>query len=380
MCCSQSKNMRDEGAEIVFGELSGIAALLRAFIPCGRVALIADGEKNFSAVREIQSALKGFESFCMVVGEKESAIGLFSLPDDVRAAIAVGNGSFYAARYFCTLRGAYCIAVPDDATLSTAFESPVPLKVGGERSRYPADPPDAVYCDVQRMRGYAAAYGDLCLCALSSFDFEVHSVFAGGDLSSPYRRIFDRAIQLDYREEGAFKEELLSLSSQYRLLRQKNGRRTDTEVFCALMRDKLHCDGGAAALFSYRYLCERYRHFFKSAVPRDYFVPDYPGRIHIAAAYAGEDERALFLKNRVPTAKRTYDLAEVYRESRTVFYHKAESAAVWSERIKSILFALGVKAPQIDAVRAHEAFSVSAELSDTLSVPSLMRDFGLLTQ
>ena len=108
-------------------------------------------------------------------------------------------------------------------------------------------------------------------------------------------------------------------------------------------------------------------------------MPDYARRIRIAAAYAGEDERALFLKNKVPTAKRTDALAEVFTESRAVFCRKAQSVAVYTERVKSGLYALGAKAPAIDAVRAHEAFSAAAELSDMLSVPALMRDFGLLT-
>lgn len=379
MCYSQSQKVEQgDGTDIVFGALPEVAPLLRKYIPCGRVALIADGEANFTAVRKIQSSLKGFESFCVVAGGGESASGLFSLPDDVRAAVAVGNGAFYAARYFCTLRGAYCIAVPDDAVLNSAFENPVPLKVAGKFSRYPADPPDAVFCDRRFIRGYAAAFGALSLCALAALDCEVHSVFAGGDDSSHFQRLFEGAIRLDIRNEQKFQENLLSLSAQYSLLRSELKRRTDTETFYALLCGRLQSERGAASLFSYRYLCERYRHFFKFAEPRAFFVPDYPRRIRIAASYGGEDERALFLKNKVPTAKRTYDLAEVFGESRAVFANKAESIAVWSERVKSVLFSLGTGAPHFNAVCAHEAFSAAAELSDTLSVSSLMRDFGLL--
>ncbi|MFR6056776.1 MAG: hypothetical protein ACLUHK_09375 [Eubacteriales bacterium] len=91
----------------------------------------------------------------------------------------------------------------------------------------------------------------------------------------------------------------------------------------------------------------------------------------------GEDERALF-QNKVPTAKRTDALAEVLR--RAARYFAARRRALPSiPNGKSGLYALGAKAPAIDAVRAHEAFSAAAELADTLSVPALMRDFGLLT-
>ncbi len=380
MCALNLQKNEAADTDIVFGPLCDVAKLLRGYIPCGKVALIADGESNFPAVQTIRAALKGFECFCVVAGEGDNASGLFSLPDDVRAAIAVGKGAFCAARYFCTLRGAYCIVVPDHADLSAAFENPVRLFVSGGFSRYPADAPDAVYCDLSRIGSYDAAYGKLCLCALSAFDCEAHSVFAGGgDASAPYHRFFEDAVRLADFTGQNFQRELLSLSADLALFLSRRKKRTAAEIFSRLLCKKCGCTGGSAALFSFCYLLERYRHFFQAAKPRAFYVPDYARRIRIAAAYAGEDERALFLKNKVPTAKRTDALAEVFTESRAVFCRKAQSVAVYTERVKSGLYALGAKAPAIDAVRAHEAFSAAAELSDMLSVPALMRDFGLLT-
>lgn len=380
MCALNLQKNEAAETEIVFGPLCDVAKLLRGYIPCGKVALIADGESNFPAVQIIRAALKGFDCYCVVAGERDNAAGLFSLPDDVRAAIAVGNGAFCAARYFCTLRGAYCIAVPDRADLYAAFEDPVRLSVSGGFSRYPAAAPDALYCDLSRICSFDAAYGALCLCALSAFDCEAHSVFAGGgDASAPYHRFFEDTVRLADFEGQNFRKEILSLSADLALFRSRRKKRTAAEVFSRLLLKKSGCTGGQAALFSFCYLTERYRHFFQAAKPRAFFVPDYARRIKIAAAYAGEDERALFLKNKVPTAKRTDALAEVFSESRAVFCRKAESVAVYTERVKGGLFALGAKAPAIDAVRAHEAFSAAAELADTLSVPALMREFGLLT-
>ena len=49
-----------------------------------------------------------------------------------------------------------------------------------------------------------------------------------------------------------------------------------------------------------------------------------------------------------------------------------------NSKIKEQLFSFGVKIPQIESEIYQTLFSITAELSDILSVQSLMRDFGLL--
>ena len=48
------------------------------------------------------------------------------------------------------------------------------------------------------------------------------------------------------------------------------------------------------------------------------------------------------------------------------------------EKIKEQLFSFGIKIPQIESEIYQTLFSITAELSDILSVQSLMRDFGIL--
>ena len=375
MCGAEMKNnFLEKGTDLVFGPIYKISLLLRSFIPCGKVALIADGENNFLALKQIRAALKGFDCYCVIAGEREYASGLFSLPDDVRAAVAVGNGAFRAARYFCTLREAYCIVIPDGADLISAFEKNVSLSMPTGKSRYPADLPDAVYCDIALITNFDGAYGNLCLCALSALDLEIHSVFAGGDGSAPYRKLFEEAVKLNVDD----KEEILSLSVRYALLQNRAEKRTAAELFCRLLQRKTKNSAGSAALFAFYYLTERYRNFFRTAVPRTYFVPDYARRIRLAAAYANENERELFLKNKVPAVRRQDALLQTFAESRSVFCRKAESVAVYWDKVKSNLLSLGASAPRVEPYCAHEAFSATAELADTLSVAALMRDFGLL--
>ena len=61
MCALNLQKNEAADTDIVFGPLCDVAKLLRGYIPCGKVALIADGESNFPAVQTIRAALKGFE-------------------------------------------------------------------------------------------------------------------------------------------------------------------------------------------------------------------------------------------------------------------------------------------------------------------------------
>ena len=367
--------------QLAFGAAQEIAALVRNFLPCGRVALIACGEENFSVVRTVRAALRGFESYCMVIGGEENAATLFSLPDDVRAAVAVANGAFGIARYFCTLRSAYCILVPTEADLRAAFANPVSLRIVETRSDYPVALPHAVFFDATKIGGYAGAYGALCMTGLSSLDCEINEVFGGCRRGGKaLNELFAETMRLTSTGgNAAFREKLLSLSARYAMFCAQADFCTDGEVFFDLLSEQLRCGRGGGALFAFYYLIERYRHFFRWGIPRDFFVPDYPGRMRAAARYANADERSLLLKNKVPSVRRADFQIRTFNETRTVFYRKTESVAVYADRVKSTLFALGAKSPQLSAVQTQEAFSVTAELSDTTSVPSLMRDFGLLT-
>lgn len=189
MCALNLQKNEAADTDIVFGPLCDVAKLLRGYIPCGKVALIADGESNFPAVQTIRAALKGFECFWRRRGRRRQRLGAF-FPSRRRARRDRGG----ERRVLC---GAVFLHPQGRVLYRRARSCGSFRRVRKSRAAVrerrlfplPADAPDAVYCDLSRYRArYDAAYGKLCLCALSAFDCEAHSVFAG-QAATPPRRI-----------------------------------------------------------------------------------------------------------------------------------------------------------------------------------------------
>lgn len=372
MCCSFIR--KKENINRIYAPIAKTADVLRQFIPCGKVAVFVDAEIDFLKIGELKQSLKDFKSYIAVLKKGENVSGLFSLPDDVRAVIAVGESTFHVARYFCALRNAYCICLPEYADAKNLFDNNVTLNIANAYALYPADMPDAVICDLDFIKDYGAAYCMLALCGAIFIDFQINSVFAGGAEVSDYGLLYNLAANLDFKD----KKGILDLYFRFLTTDGNTKLRAPSYVFYKLLYEKFNVDRAQAAYFTYCYLSARYKRFFESAKPRTFFVPDYANRIRYAAKLSQIDERVLFLKNKVPTVKRLDALYDTFCDTRKTFSLKCESVIAYFEKIKKTVFALGVKVPEIQSDVALKLFSASCELSDILSVPTLMRDFGLL--
>lgn len=361
-------------SQLNFCKLEETSQILRSFIPCGKIALFADESVDFSKILKIKSSLKGFESYLALVRENENFSGIFSLPDEVRAVIAVGSNAVKVARYFCTLRGAYCIFVATEAQMAGAFEKLVNFCTGKAHTLYPANEPDAVILDLNFIKGVENAYGSLALCAVTHLEFEINSVFSGGFLNSCYQLIFNLSQTLNSSDIKG----VLNLYYQLKTAQKQIKEQAPSQVFCKLLQTESKISNAQASYFTYVYFLKTYKDFFENANPRTFFVPDYANRIRKCARISGVDERTLFLKNKVPDIKKCDALLNTFQESRKSFSIKCETAFSYFEKIKEQLFSFGVKIPQIESEIYQTLFSITAELSDILSVQSLMRDFGLL--
>ena len=108
--------------------------------PAGSRAALFFAEGDRGAVPEhLFSALAPFSPLCAAVGQG-CASGLFSLPDEVRAVVALGNRAFLAARFFATLRGVACYAVPTSPSAEECFSPSAPPPFSG----YPLRAPDKI--------------------------------------------------------------------------------------------------------------------------------------------------------------------------------------------------------------------------------------------
>lgn len=91
------------GTRVRFCPLGEAENLLKTLLPCGRAAVFAD---EGAPLMRVRARLAAYRPVCCVVG-KEPLSGLFSLPDEVRAVVALGRRSIFAARFFASLRGGF---------------------------------------------------------------------------------------------------------------------------------------------------------------------------------------------------------------------------------------------------------------------------------
>lgn len=378
MCAILQKAAQESGLKTKFyfedkGEAARVAG---SFVPCGKLLLLADEETADEALA-LKETFIDFRVYFAVQGKQESANGLFSLPDDVRAAVAVGGRSIAAARFFCTLRGACLVAIPARCSAAEIF---CPRSEGG----YPVNEPDAVLFDKNFALGRAEGAAVAALSALYAEDIDIDGVFSGARKDAGYEMLrlsASLAVQVGAKVGRAPKEsgrrragsgERLFESLCLQEIALMACPRLPSRAFYHLLSGK-GAPLGECAFAALHYAQARYAALFENGRPRRYFVPDYAARARRAAEYVGEEA---FANIKVPSAEECFAAAEIFEESRLHFAAAAEALGAYAEKIRRVYYAEGGKKPLFASGALEEAFSLAADLSPMLSVGALERDLG----
>ena len=161
-----------------FCSVSALAQVLRAAVPYGKIVLIAEEGEGFALAGRLREGLGEFRPVSVVLGGEDKLEGLFSLADDVRAAVGIGERGALAARFFATLRGGYSCAVPLVPYAGGIFEPTAP--VGSGWGGYPLKAADFVVADGEKMLPrFAEGVARLSPAAVCAEDLAVDAVFSG---------------------------------------------------------------------------------------------------------------------------------------------------------------------------------------------------------
>lgn len=402
---SAALRARGLATRVVFGPAASAAGVLKSMLPQGRVALAAE-EGQFAAAQRVRAALSGFTVYMNVLGAGSCGAELFSLPDDVRAAVGIGARGIAAARCFAALRGGCSLAVPASPSARGVWEKCVPAGCGD----YPVRPADLVLFDgamaaegaalagqraasalppagmpfANAPAGVAAALAELAPALAAAEDAEADAVFSGrGGQENAFRpaaeavRAAAAAFCRAAAEGGALSsacEGVFSASALYFLAR-RDAPPVAAEEAARLAAEKTKQGYPACAAAVCLYFARRYERLFSAAVPRPYFVPDYCARLARAAAETG---RALFSNVRVPSGEESARLAALFLQARG---RLARGAGLFAEGMAGLLrayFVAGGVPPALPAGLAGALYDLSAELSPLLCGPALERELGLL--
>lgn len=334
--------------------------------PAGSRAALFFAEGDRGAVPEhLFSALAPFSPLCAAVGQG-CASGLFSLPDEVRAVVVLGNRAFLAARFFATLRGVACYAVPTSPSAEECFCPSAPPPFSG----YPLRAPDKILlCGNFLHVDCGAALAHTALAAVCAEELRTDALFSERKPLGALESVAQCAASLSL-SDGEDRETLFCASALFVLSRK-------VPFACLGMADHLRAylpQGRTTADFSVLKTCaERALFLFAQAKPRPFFVPDYAARLRLCAERTGMTYAALRKNVRIPSGDESFERLRIFEQARS---RMADSARLLCEYVRKI--ARSYDAQGRAPANAGEAYSLSAELTPLLCAPVLEREFGLL--
>ena len=132
---------------------------LRALLPFGKAALITDAGTDEQLTERVRASLRAYRPQCIFAEGEDASMPLFSLPDDVRAVVAVGPRSALAARFFCTLRGGFSLLIPLRPSAEELFAPAAPPPWAG----YPLAAPDLILVDGEILQNAEEARAEAAL-------------------------------------------------------------------------------------------------------------------------------------------------------------------------------------------------------------------------
>lgn len=372
MCESITKQfLRGCGEQTKIEKSEDLAAFFRKNIPagCHAALLFSEGESP-ERIRRFMEMLAGFSPRTAMLGEG-SVMSLFSLPDDVRAAVGVGARAITAARFFTTLRGGICVALPDSPSADGCFEREAPPPFAG----YPLRFPDLIALSTNEMcRSEGTALAETALCALCAEELRTDALFSGTEHDvSPFERLTEEVRTL-CRKGAISREKLFCVSASFLIALQKYSRFACLG-FDRFLKRRMPQNAAQSSFAVLKYSAKRYVSLFERAVPRAYFVPDYVARVKRAANELGASPKTIFANVRVPTAAESFARIGIFTESRR---RMAVSARLLESFVRDVACAYCAKERE-KSVRfpLEEGYDVSAECTPLLCAPALEREFGL---
>ena len=357
-----------------FCSASGIAQVLRAAVPYGKIVLISEEGEGFALAGRLRESLGEFRPVSVVLGGEDKLEGLFSLADDIRAAVGIGERGALAARFFATVRGGYSCAIPLAPCAGGIFE---PTAADGSGwGGYPLKAADFVVADGEQMfPRFAEGLARLSPAAVGAEDLAVDAVFSGERKEFDFRTPAQLALEAEHSADGAKK--LFCASALFSIAMRDSPAIACIEAAHVLQRRTLRSLSDCMAALC-GYFAERYERFFAKGIARAFFVPDYVRRAELCAAWAKVPQKQLFKNVRVPTAEESFRRAELFGECRKKLHTSAEILAAYCRKLRAKYCAAGGGLPALSKAELSEAYERSAELAPLLAPPVLEREFGLL--
>lgn len=382
------------------GALASLNGILSEILPAMRVAVISSGANFISFGAQVQTSVdnRAFNLINFIYDDDlkptiEKASQLFSLPEDVKAVIALGNGSeAELAKYYACVMEIPFIIIAVTPELTGIFSDKVDLDLGEERAKFSVLPPYALIVDydiIEKCKpSYtASAYGSLISCYLQLIDYKIAALSIGGEICKElyimYRYCLERAAAL--KTSDRLKSELAEISVRISICRALscgafNNYAIDAHTFI-LSRFSADVRKGFLDYCGFEKLIRIYKLFFNSENDFNVFIPNISKRAEKVKELTGLSELELLKSSELATIK----LQKTREEN--IFALKADFAAEIecileklknAEKLMSELIKESGQYHKYTAQEYRQAFLYLSEVAEGYTLPAFLRDMGIL--
>ena len=348
---------------------------LQAILPQGKVLILLEEDTPLDIYKNLQQQLHFYRQYVLFIEETEQGMGLFSLPDDIRMVIAVGNRAVELGRIFATLRKCYSVAIAinfETTNLLCKIIDTKKLLIEHKeidkiaQKAYPVAPLDLILLDETLLQDRREGILKLASCTLIAIDIEIDALFRGERQIESYQMPNMQSANCLELYFASLLESILVL---------------DGYKFSYLNVQALLHDEDIDKRFAFFcYFIERYQAFFQKNL-RKYYIPNYLRRFQIAVQYLGN---SISLENiEVLTAEQADKLYTVFQQSRFSFLPFLHLLEEYSEKLQQLY----IKHSVLNCLEQHTdnayfatLYNISAESTNMYIPPLLEREFGLLPQ
>ncbi len=378
--CGEHHSLR---SEIVIRRLENGIKKIIEILPISKILLLCDEKYPLSNPQLIKDVLCDYEVITYLYKEGDDVKNVFSSCEDVGAVVVYGGETVMnVGRYFASVRNIFCVAVPVTTTAKGLINPLVKIKMDREFT-FPAKEPDLIIVDGKILNENGKFYEGFSTAVTKSItiiDNKINSIMTGKTCCKELVAFATQTLHSikDILNDKSKAISLFEANFKFAFCARENlfygNERTMGKSLAYVFNESRN----VAEFFAYQYLLQVYKIFFEDGFLLSEFTQDYVQRIANASKNTNKSLKSIIKNSNVPLNAEIQARYKLFEENKGIFLEEINNLLAEVKNVQEIYFKLGGKEIDFDNIKVKKVFYSIPELSKLVSVPVLMRDFGLI--
>lgn len=379
--CGESHKL---SSKIVVGDIKNLKSNISDFLSGGKILLLLDAS-SVKIQRQIIDELQNYKIISIVCNNGFSVASLFSLSDDVRIIIGIGEENVAVlTRYFATVKNIKSVVVPLHISAVGLIEDKIKVDICLSPLDFDADSPSLIFIDYNLLnKNYilAESYGHIISKFITLLDLRISEIFTNRKYCKKLYSLSFSAIKntLEVSPQNSENTEKLFDSNFLLNLCGKFGLSFGYETaFAQVINKKYGKSVWLYEYYSFLYLLEIYGVTFSLKSFKSFDLPDYLKLEKNASDFLGIDHFTLLKNINVPSFEIIEERKIIFEQNREKFLREIGAITTRLCDIQKDFESLNGEKASIPPSEFKKVFCLLSETNDRYSVPDLMRDFSLI--